>query len=125
MGIHTHVQVDFAAVMKRVRGIQDCFTQGVHRRWQEAGVRGVCTATVLGMVAHFTPEHVWDLCSNAARKAMGLPEVTLAPGSPAELLAIQGHHLTDALADGSEWRIVLHRGRVVANTTVEKQLIRA
>lgn len=83
------------------------------------------TATVLGMVAHFTPKHVWDLCSNAARKAMGLPEVPLTPGSPAELLAIQGRHLTDALADGSERRIVLHRGRVVANTTVEKQLIRA
>ncbi|MEN9230557.1 MAG: hypothetical protein Q6L68_06585 [Thermostichus sp. DG02_5_bins_236] len=83
------------------------------------------TATVLGMVAHFTPEHVWDLCTNAARKAMGLPEVTLAPGSPAELLAIQGRHLTDALADGSERRIVFHRGRVVANTAVEKQLIRA
>ncbi|MCF2972720.1 amidohydrolase family protein [Synechococcus sp. Nb3U1] len=83
------------------------------------------TATVLGMVAHFTPEHVWDLCSRAARKAMGLPEMTLAPGSPAELLVIQGRHLTDALADGSERRIVLHRGRVVANTSVQKQLIRA
>ncbi|MFQ3584605.1 MAG: trypsin-like peptidase domain-containing protein [Cyanobacteriota bacterium] len=34
LGIHVHVQVDFAAVMKRVRGIQDCFTQRVHHRWQ-------------------------------------------------------------------------------------------
>ncbi len=82
------------------------------------------TATVLGMVAHFTPEHVWEMCSHAARKAMGLPEVTLAPGSPAELLAIQGRNLTDALAEGSEQRVVIHRGRVVANTSVQKQLIR-
>ncbi|MFQ3613147.1 MAG: FAD-dependent oxidoreductase [Cyanobacteriota bacterium] len=42
LGIHAHVQVDFAAVMERVRGIRDRFTQGVHRRLQGAGVQVVC-----------------------------------------------------------------------------------
>ncbi len=82
------------------------------------------TATVLGMVAHFTPEHVWTLCSGAARLAIGLPEVVLAPGYPAEIMVIRGRNLTDALADGSEQRIVIHRGRVVARTDVRSSLIR-
>jgi dihydrolipoamide dehydrogenase len=42
LGIHTQVQVDFPAVMERVRGIRDRFNQGVHQRLEGAGVRIVC-----------------------------------------------------------------------------------
>lgn len=42
LGIHTQVQVDFPAVMQRVRGIRDRFNQGVHRRLEAAGVQVVC-----------------------------------------------------------------------------------
>jgi cytosine deaminase len=49
---------------------------------------------------------------------MGLPLVTVAPGDPAELLAIRGGGLRDAVADASVARIVFHRGRQVARTTI-------
>jgi pyruvate/2-oxoglutarate dehydrogenase complex dihydrolipoamide dehydrogenase (E3) component len=42
LGIHTHVEVDFPAVMERVRGIRDSFNQGSHNRLHGAGVRVVC-----------------------------------------------------------------------------------
>ncbi len=42
LGIHTQVDVDFSAVMTRVRGIRDRFNQGAHRRLEGAGVRVVC-----------------------------------------------------------------------------------
>lgn len=42
LGIHAQVNVDFAAVMQRVRGIRDSFNQGVKKRLESAGVRVVC-----------------------------------------------------------------------------------
>ena len=42
LGIHTQVEVDFAAVMERVRGIRNQFNQGVKSRLEGAGVRVVC-----------------------------------------------------------------------------------
>ena len=42
LGIHAQVNVDFPAVMKRVRGIRDSFNQGVSQRLAAAGVRVVC-----------------------------------------------------------------------------------
>ena len=41
LGIHTQVDVDFPAVMERVRGIRDRFNQGTHKRLDSAGVRVV------------------------------------------------------------------------------------
>jgi cytosine deaminase len=49
---------------------------------------------------------------------MGLPIVTMAPGDPAELLAIRATGLRDAVANASVARIVFHRGREVARTTI-------
>ena len=81
------------------------------------------TAALLVMAAHLTPEVAWDCCTTAARRAMGLPEVAVAPGSPAELLVVEGETLTDAMARASDRRIVVHRGRVVATTAVERRVL--
>jgi dihydrolipoamide dehydrogenase len=49
LGIHAQVEVDFPAVMERVRQIRDRFNQGVHKRLQNAGVHVVCeTASFSG-----------------------------------------------------------------------------
>lgn len=80
------------------------------------------TAALLVMAAHLTPEEAWTAVSGAARRALGLPPVTLAAGSPAEVLAVRGASLADAIARGSEHRTVLHRGRVVARTAVHADL---
>jgi dihydrolipoamide dehydrogenase len=42
LGIHAHVDVDFPAVMNRVRSIRDSFNQGTKKRLHDAGVTVVC-----------------------------------------------------------------------------------
>ena len=42
LGIHAQVEVDFPAVMKRVRAIRDQFNQGSQRRLESAGVEIIC-----------------------------------------------------------------------------------
>jgi cytosine deaminase len=81
------------------------------------------TASLLIVAAHLTPAEAWHAVSNAARRAMGLAEVELAAGAPAELLAVRGASLSDAIARGSEQRIVVHQGRCVARTEVATSLL--
>ncbi|MFN6475025.1 dihydrolipoyl dehydrogenase family protein [Nostoc sp. DedQUE07] len=42
LGIHTEVEVDFPAVMERVRGIRSRFNQGIRQRLETAGVKVIC-----------------------------------------------------------------------------------
>ncbi|BAY73948.1 FAD-dependent pyridine nucleotide-disulfide oxidoreductase [Nostoc linckia NIES-25] len=42
LGIHTEVEVDFPAVMERVRGIRSSFNQGVRKRLESGGVKIIC-----------------------------------------------------------------------------------
>jgi cytosine deaminase len=76
------------------------------------------TAALLVMAAHLSPEDAWHAVSTAARAAIGARATELRPGEPAELLALRGSSLTDALARASDERVVVHRGRVVASTAL-------
>ncbi|HWI74752.1 MAG TPA: amidohydrolase family protein [Baekduia sp.] len=80
------------------------------------------TASLLVMAGHLTPEEAWELVSAGARAAMGLPAVALVAGAPAEILAVRGASLADAIGRGSEHRIVVHAGRCVARTEVSTVL---
>ncbi len=51
LGIHAQVEVDFPAVMNRVRSIRDQFNEGTKRRLEGAGVKVVCAE------ASFTDSH--------------------------------------------------------------------
>ncbi len=82
------------------------------------------TAAMMVMAAHLSPDEAWHAVSGAARVAIGLPPVTLEPGDPAEILAARGTSLTDAIARASDERIVVHRGVVVARTTVSTTFTR-
>ncbi|MEG4344081.1 FAD-dependent oxidoreductase [Microcoleus sp. A003_D6] len=42
LGIHAEVEVDFPAVMERVRGIRSDFYQGIRNRLETAGVKVIC-----------------------------------------------------------------------------------
>ncbi|MFE9608417.1 amidohydrolase family protein [Streptomyces sp. NPDC006012] len=66
------------------------------------------------------PEDAYDAVSGSARAVLGLPEVRVEAGFPAELLAVRGHHLAGALSL-SYSRIVVHRGRVVARTSAVRE----
>jgi cytosine deaminase len=66
------------------------------------------------------PEEAYDAVSSSARAALGLPEVRVEAGFPAELLAVRGEGLAGALSLAYS-RIVVHRGRVVARTSAVRE----
>jgi cytosine deaminase len=78
------------------------------------------TASLLVTAGHLTPEEAYAAVSTGARAAMGLPEVQVAPGFPAELLAVRASSLGEAIAGGTS-RIVIHHGRIVSRTTVTRE----
>jgi cytosine/creatinine deaminase len=77
------------------------------------------TASLVVAVAHRSPAEAYEAVSTAARAVMGLPPVAVAPGSPAELLAVRAGSLLEAVGAASQDRVVVHQGRVVARTRVE------
>ncbi len=66
------------------------------------------------------PEAAYDMVCGQARAAMGLPEVRVEAGFPAELLAVRGTELSGALSLAYS-RIVVHRGRVVSRTSAVRE----
>ncbi|WP_405768879.1 amidohydrolase family protein [Streptomyces sp. NBC_01538] len=66
------------------------------------------------------PEEAYDAVSASARAVLGLPEVRVEAGFPADLLAVRGDHLAGALSLAYS-RIVVHRGRVVARTSAVRE----
>ncbi|MFF3992254.1 amidohydrolase family protein [Streptomyces cyaneofuscatus] len=65
-------------------------------------------------------EHAYAAVSTTARAALGLPDVRVAAGFPAELLAVRGEQLSAALSLAYS-RIVIHRGRIVARTSAVRE----
>jgi cytosine/creatinine deaminase len=74
------------------------------------------TAGLLVLVGHLTIEEAYAAISNHARVAMGMPEIHIAPGFPAEILAIRARCLRQAIAERGAQRIVVHRGQIVSHT---------
>ena len=70
------------------------------------------------------PEEAYDAVSTSARAVLGLPEVRVEAGFPAELLAVRGDRLAGALSLAYS-RIVVHRGRVVARTSAVREYCNA
>ncbi|MGC5003212.1 amidohydrolase family protein [Streptomyces sp. NBC_00353] len=77
-------------------------------------------AYLLASQSGLRAEDAYDTVSTAARKAMGLPEVRVEAGFPAELLAVRGERLPGVLSLAYS-RIVVHRGRVVARTSAVRE----
>lgn len=74
-------------------------------------------ASLLVAAGHLQPAEAYHAVSAASRAAMGLPPVEVAPGSPAELLAIRAASIREAVAfapAGPADRVVFHHGAVVA-----------
>jgi cytosine deaminase len=78
------------------------------------------TASLLVSAGHLTPKEAYAAVSTGARAAMGLPEVRVEAGFPAELLAVQAASLGEVLAGGTS-RVVIHQGRVAARTTIHRE----
>ncbi|MEU5209746.1 amidohydrolase family protein [Streptomyces sp. NPDC020742] len=77
-------------------------------------------AYLLASLGETTPEAAYETVSAAARTTLGLPEVRVEAGFPAELLAVRGERLAGVLSLAYS-RIVIHRGRVVARTSAVRE----
>ncbi|MFF5425856.1 MULTISPECIES: amidohydrolase family protein [unclassified Streptomyces] len=77
-------------------------------------------AYLLASLGGLSPGEAYAAVSAQARAAMGLPEVRVEAGFPAELLAVRGERLAGALSLAYS-RIVVHRGRVVARTSAVRE----
>jgi cytosine/creatinine deaminase len=75
-------------------------------------------ASLLVSAGHLPTARAYQLVSERARAVLGLPPAALRPGQVADLLAISAAGLDDAVAGGTEERMVFHRGRLVADTRV-------
>ncbi|MYS38578.1 cytosine deaminase [Streptomyces sp. KhCrAH-43] len=77
-------------------------------------------AFLLASQGGLRPEDAYAAVSAGARHVMGLPEVRVEAGFPAELLAVRGDGIAGALSLAYS-RIVVHRGRVVARTSAVRE----
>ncbi|MCX4724534.1 amidohydrolase family protein [Streptomyces sp. NPDC090052] len=77
-------------------------------------------AYLLASQSGLRPDAAYSAVSSAPREAMGLPEVRVEAGFPAELLAVRGEQLSAVLSLAYS-RIVIHRGRVVARTNAVRE----
>ncbi|MCS0602932.1 hydrolase [Streptomyces sp. LP11] len=77
-------------------------------------------AYLLASAHGLRPEDAYAAVSTAARAVLGLPDVRVEAGFPAELLAVRGDHLPGALSLAYS-RIVVHRGRVVSRTSAVRE----
>jgi cytosine deaminase len=80
------------------------------------------TAALLVMAGHLSPAVAYEAVTTAARQAMGLPPARIAPGAPAELLAVRSPSLRAAIADAPPDRMVFAKGRLVAHTVSDRTL---
>ncbi|MEU2115225.1 amidohydrolase family protein [Streptomyces sp. NPDC016459] len=77
-------------------------------------------AYLLASLGGLPAEEAYAAVSAEAREVMGLPEVRVEAGFPAELLAVRGERLSGVLSLAYS-RIVVHRGRVVARTSAVRE----
>lgn len=77
-------------------------------------------AYLLASQSGMRPSDAYRCVAGGARELMGLPEVRVEAGFPAELLAVRGERLSGALSLAYS-RIVIHRGRVVARTSAVRE----
>ena len=79
-------------------------------------------AALMVTCGHLDPAAALESVTAAPRAALGLPLVRVAPGSPADLVALPGEDALDALGTASAHRTVWRAGRVVARTTVQSEV---
>ncbi len=115
------------------------YTPGVARLLRGAGVRVTAgggalrdaanpvgrgdpleAAFLLASYGECAAQAAYEAVSGRAREALGLPEVRVEAGFPAELLAVRGQRIDAVLSLGYS-RIVIHRGRVVSRTSAVRE----
>lgn len=106
----------------RAAGVQVAAGSGALRDVSNPVGRGdpLEAAYLLASQAGMRAQEAYGAVAGAAREAMGLPEVRVEAGFPAELLAVRGERMSGVLSLAYS-RIVIHRGRVVARTSAVRE----
>lgn len=81
-------------------------------------------AALMVTCGHLDPAAALESVSAASRAVLGLPPVRIAPGHPADLVAMLAGDALEALAAASGHRTVWRAGQVVARTTVHAEISR-
>jgi cytosine deaminase len=68
------------------------------------------TASLMVLVAHDLPHVAWESVSAASRRVLGLHGGVIEAGAPADLVAVRGASLRQAIAEGPSPRRVFRRG---------------
>ncbi|MGF7236032.1 MAG: amidohydrolase family protein, partial [Frankia sp.] len=79
-------------------------------------------AALMVTCGHLDPASALDSVTAAPRVALGLPPVSVTPGSPADFVALPASDPLDALGAAGAARTVWRAGRIVAHTTVHCEL---
>lgn len=80
------------------------------------------TASLLVTAGHLDLFESLTAVTDGARSVMSLPAAGPTVGASAELLAVRGESIGDAIATGSMDRYVIHRGRLIAQSHVVQEL---
>ncbi|MFB2597620.1 amidohydrolase family protein [Herbiconiux sp. P17] len=80
------------------------------------------TASLLVTAGHLTLDEAYTAVSSGARDVMSLPVAGVVVGARAEFLAVRGRSLSDAIANASADRFVVHAGRLVAHSQVTRMI---
>jgi cytosine/creatinine deaminase len=79
-------------------------------------------AALMVTCGHLDPAAALESVTAAPRAVLGLPPARIAPGCPADLVALPGGDALEALGAASAHRTVWRSGRVVARTTVHAEI---
>jgi cytosine/creatinine deaminase len=79
------------------------------------------TTSLLMTAGHLDAGTALAAVTSAARRVLGLPPAGPVAGAVASLVAVPVPALADAVAGPGDERVVIHRGRLVSRTTVDRQ----
>ncbi len=82
------------------------------------------TAALMVMAGHQLPDTAYGMVSNNVRRALGLAEVSVAVGSPADLVAIDAPSIRGAMADAPMSRRTFRRGCLVSSADQQTRVLR-
>ncbi|GAB3423943.1 amidohydrolase family protein [Flindersiella endophytica] len=80
------------------------------------------TTALLITAGHLRPSEALAAVTTGARTVLGLPPAGIEPGCAADLILVPDNDLGEVLAGWDETRVVVHGGRVVAITRVDREL---
>ena len=79
------------------------------------------TTSLLITAGHLDAESALGAVTSGGRTVLGLPPAGPTVGANANLVAVKAESLADALAGPGDARIVIHNGRLVGRTTVDRE----